>query len=59
MGLLNVNQDELLSIYSLLGKEQQVVFPLLCKAFAAILRSSGEHYETSPLESLVLGPALT
>ena len=59
MGLLDVNQDELLTIYSLLGKEQQNVFPLLCKAFAAILRNSGEHSETSSNETLVLGPAVT
>jgi hypothetical protein len=58
MGLLDMNQDELLTIYSLLGKEQQAVFPLLCKAFAAILRRSGDHSETSLFEILVQGPAL-
>ena len=41
MGLLDMSQDELLTVYSLLDKAQQTSFPLLCKAIATLLRSSG------------------
>lgn len=43
MGLMDVSQDELLKIYSLLGRQQQTTFPLLCKAIASVLRSSGKR----------------
>ena len=41
MGLIDMSQDELLTVYSLLDKAQQTSFPLLCKAIATLLRSSG------------------
>ena len=41
--LLDVGQDELLYIYSLLGRQQQAVFPMLCRSIASILRASGEY----------------
>ena len=40
--LLDVGQDELLYIYSLVGRQQRAVFPLLCRSIASILRVSGE-----------------
>jgi len=41
MGLLDV-RDELLTIYSLVGRQEQNLFPLLCKAIASALRASGK-----------------
>ncbi len=40
--LLDVGQDELLYICSLLGRQQQAAFPMLCRSIASILRASGE-----------------
>ena len=40
--LLDIGQDELLCIYSLLGRQQQAVFPMLCRSIASILLASGE-----------------
>lgn len=40
--LLDIGQDELLYIYSLVGRQQQTVFPLLCRSIASILLASGE-----------------
>ena len=59
-----MSQDELLTVYSLLDKAQQTSFPLLCKAIATLLRSSGRaftlrwkvHILTMPLGNLVYTP---
>ena len=64
MGLLDMSQDELLTVYSLLDKAQQTSFPLLCKAIATLLRSSGGaftlrwgvHILRMPLGKLVYAP---
>ena len=64
MGLLDMSQDELLTVYSLLDKAQQTSFPLLCKAIATLLRSSGRaftlqwkvHILTRPLGNFVHAP---
>ena len=50
--LLDIGQDELLYIYSLLGRQQQAAFPQLCRSIAAILRASGGSH-------LALGQELT
>ena len=56
MGLLDV-RDELLTIYSLVGRQEQNLFSLLCKAIASALRASGKAlaWRLSGLESRLVG----
>ena len=49
--LLDVGQDELLYICSLLGRQQQAAFPMLCRSIASILRTSGE-FNWPPVRSV-------